>query len=243
MIITIDGPTASGKSTIARRLAEELHFYYISSGILFRAVAYALLQDGHTYDEFAMLTTKDIKHYLHELSYHYCPVEKERVLLSNTNITSYLKTPEIDRGSSIIALNKNVRKLLLMLQQKIAQEHDVVVEGRDSGSVVFAHADIKFFVTASERERARRWQADQKQKGNACTIKESLQEIKERDERDATREIAPLIIPKEAIRIDTTDMSLQQVIVLMLAIIKDPSTRSLRCSVGTNGKKKAVRGE
>lgn len=220
MIITIDGPTASGKSTIARTLAEELHFYYISSGILFRAVAYALLHDGYTYDEFATLTSKDIKKYLHKLSYHYCPVEKERVLLSNTNITSYLKTPEIDRGSSIIALNQNVRKLLLMLQQKVAHEHNVVVEGRDTGSVVFAHADIKFFVTASEQERARRWQADQKKKGNAFTIKESLREIKERDVRDATREIAPLIVPKEAIRIDTTDMALQEVIEVIMTIIK-----------------------
>ena len=221
MIITIDGPTASGKSTIARTLAEELHFYYVSSGILFRAVAYALLQDGHTYSEFATLTTKDIKNYLHELSYHYSADEKEQVLLANKNITLHLKTPEIDRGASIVALNRNVRKLLLMLQQKIAHEHNVVVEGRDSGSVVFAHADIKFFVTASEHERARRWQADQKKKGNAFTLKKSVQEIKERDMRDATREIAPLIIPKDAICIDTTDMALQDVIVLMLAIIKE----------------------
>jgi cytidylate kinase len=220
MIITIDGPTASGKSTIARALAEELNFYYISSGILFRAVAYALLHDGHTYDEFATLATKDIKKYLHELSYHYSAGQKEQVLLMKENITPYLKTPEIDRGASIIALNRNVRKLLLMLQKKIAQKHDVVVEGRDSGSVVFAHADIKFFVTASEQERARRWQADQKKKGNAFTLKESLQEIKERDVRDATREIAPLVIPQDAICIDTTNMSLQEVIAVILKEIK-----------------------
>jgi CMP/dCMP kinase len=220
MIITIDGPTASGKSTIARALAEELNFYYISSGILFRAVAYALLRDGHTYEEFATLATKDIKKYLHELSYHYSAPEKEQIMLMKENITGYLKTPEIDRGASIIALNSNVRKLLLMLQKKIAQKHDVVVEGRDSGSVVFAHADIKFFVTASEQERARRWQADQKRKGNAFTLKASLQEIKERDVRDATREIAPLVIPQDAICIDTTSMSLQEVIAVIMREIK-----------------------
>jgi len=226
MIITIDGPTASGKSTIARALAEKLHFYYLSSGILFRAVAYALLQNGYTYDQFKSLTSKDIASYLHQLAYHYSAVQKEYILFDGNNITPFLKTSDIDRGASIIALNKHVRTLLVKLQRKIAQEHDIVIEGRDSGSVVFPRADIKFYVTASSAVRSRRWQHDQKNKGKKFTLKESASAIKERDMRDSSRKIAPLIIPKEAVRVNTTSRTLQEVVALMLNEIYKNNNKS-----------------
>jgi cytidylate kinase len=221
MIITIDGPTASGKSTIAAELAKKLHFYFLSSGILYRALAYLLIKDGHSIGSFAHLKEKDLAPYFTEkFSYSYSPEKGSIVLFNNEDITSHLKTKNIDTASSIIALNPIARQILLSLQHIIAHNYDIIVEGRDTGSVVFPNADLKFFITADAHERAKRWQKDQEKKGNKFTLDQALKEIQERDYRDQHRAIAPLIIPKGAIIVDTTNLSIEKIVHEMSAVIK-----------------------
>lgn len=224
MIITIDGPTASGKSTIASLVAEKLGFYYISSGILFRALAYILSCENKYSPDFSNVKESDLSFYSGDrIVYHYCPNAGAQVFFDCNDITPFLKTSVIDRYASLIAVNPHVRKQLLKLQHTIAQKHNVVVEGRDSGSVVFPHADIKFFLTASVRVRARRWKHDQEKHHKKFTLAQAIKHISERDMRDQSRAIAPLIIPPDAIIIDNSDMTLPETLQVIIAAIKKNS--------------------
>lgn len=194
MIITIDGPSASGKSTIARMLAQELGYFYLNTGMLYRAFAYTVLHDQidpqniHEVDVAAIIA-RLVYTYQHGTA---------QVLLQNTDITSLLENKTIDQAASQISALPIVRKQIDAWQHALVNNHDSVIDGRDSGSVVFAHADHKFYVTASDEVRAHRWLAKQHERGNMFDLAYALNQIQSRDRRDMQRAAAPLIVPEGA---------------------------------------------
>lgn len=215
MIITIDGPTASGKSSVARLLAQRLGYYYISSGLLFRGLAYALVQIGYDQKKIEHPNDNDIRALSDRFEYRYV-AGAEHLLYNKEDITIFLRTEQISHYASLLALNLTVRNVLTVWQRKLAACHDCVVEGRDTGSVIFPDADIKFFLTASLDERARRWQKDRSKDGISIAFEQALHDVKNRDERDITRNVAPLCIPHGAIFIDDTALSKEAVVARML---------------------------
>ena len=216
MIITIDGPSASGKSSAAKMLAKDLGFFYLSSGMLFRAVAYILKKYfGFTREQFNKITEEDVAKVLDEKAFEYnYSIEQDTLTIAfkGDNITPFLKLEIIDDYSSIIGKNLVVRAALLDFQYNLAKKYDLVVEGRDMGSVVFPNAEKKFFLTASLDERAKRWQGLQAKKGKQYTVEQTKKIISERDHRDETRKVAPLCIPEGAIIIDNSGLTQKQTI-------------------------------
>ncbi len=203
MIITIDGPSASGKSTIAQLVAQNNGMYYINSGFLYRAYAYVMNQNpGTTSEEFLRFIS---------YKYHSFP----QVLWHNVEITHYLKTPEIDRLASQLSGLHEVRPLITQLQRNLADQYDVVIDGRDCGTVVFPNAEVKFYLTASLEVRAQRWQHMQLRHGHIITYQEAINLISERDLRDSTRNIAPLTKPQDAIAIDSSELTIEEVCAIM----------------------------
>ncbi len=213
MIITIDGPTASGKSTVGRLLAKELDHYYLYTGMLYLGLAYLLMKDhGYTLDTVAHPDMKLVDHILDtkRFSYRYDASDRERIFFDGTDITSHLKGDTIGQGASIVSTNPEVRERLNTLQRAIANDHDVVIDGRDSGSVVFPHAENKFFLTASEDERARRWREQQEKRGESVSLEQAKAFISMRDNRDSQRKSAPLTIPQGAQVIDNSDLAIDE---------------------------------
>ncbi len=227
MIITIDGPVASGKSTISRILAHRLGYYYLCSGLLYRALSYVLITfRGYTLETLDQLKQEDIDYCFDtaRFSYRYNEHNNERIFFDNKDITSYLKDRIIDQVASIISVNVHVRNAITHIQHRIAADHNIITDGRDVGSVVFPNANYKFFITASLEVRAQRWRKDQQEKyDNYFSLSESVAAIADRDERDRTRSIAPLIVPDNAIIIDTSDMTIEQIIDKILEYIKSYS--------------------
>jgi len=222
MIITIDGPTASGKSTIARLLAKELGCYYLNSGLLYRAVAY-LLVNHELYREKELLNPDpvDLMEYLGagRLVYDFDKDSREVVLFDGENITPFLKTSLMDKAASMISANEQLRTLLLGIQREVAQKFDLVAEGRDMGSVVFPEADIKFYLTAKIEVRSERWREEQFQKGDRFSFEKSVKKVEERDSRDKVREVSPLVIPDNSIVIDNSELSIQDTTEKIMSLI------------------------
>lgn len=224
MIITIDGPTASGKSTIARMLAKELGYYYVCSGLLYRALAYLLINNyGYTESTVAHVDPKDIAACFDQdkFVYLYDVDQRERIVFDNEDITPYLKDSFIDRITSITSVNEYVRHFVTVLQHSLAKDHDIVIDGRDTGSAVFPHAEVRFFLTASLEVRAQRWLTDQNNKhGHHFTLEQAMEKVADRDKRDMERALAPLIIPNGGIVVDNSDLTLEQTFQEMLAHVK-----------------------
>jgi CMP/dCMP kinase len=221
MIITIDGPTASGKTTIARMLAQQLDYYYLSSGLLFRGLAYVLVHDFfYNPEQLKNPREQDVQKALAGFIYRYDKQSGEQLMIHNKIITQELRSQAISQYASIIATNMMVRNALAKLQHSIANSHNIVAEGRDMGSAIFPNAHIKFFLTAALDVRAKRWQKDQKTKGKDVSFDEACNEVEIRDERDTTRAVAPLIIPEGAIILDDSNLNQEQVLEKMLQEIE-----------------------
>lgn len=222
MIITIDGPAASGKSTIARALADHYGYYYLNSGLLFRGLAYVLLESGlYIKNTLGKPTAADVDKYLDPelFCYTYTRQDGPCVTFKGQVITPYLKTELIDQGASLVSTNWYVRVKLYDLQHALTQNHSLVTDGRDTGTVVFPNADYKFFITAAVSVRAKRWQADQAKKGAIFSYEQAVKEIEQRDARDSERDQAPLMIPKDAHIIDTSNLTVAQVLEVMHTIL------------------------
>lgn len=223
MIITLDGPSISGKTSIARMLAKHLDFDYLASGLLFRGVAYILVHQFN-YHEFQLQHPKqaDVDEALAHSNFQYCYSAQngEQLFWREKDITLFLADQKMGKYASIIGTNQHVRNMLAQMQHVFADDKNLVTDGRDAGSVIFPNADIKFFLTASSHVRAQRWQKNQKEIGRDITYEDALREINERDERDANRSIAPLRIPEGAIIIDSSDFNQEQTLKQLLKAIE-----------------------
>lgn len=221
MIITIDGPTASGKSTIARMLAQKLGWRCLNSGLLFRAVAYILTTKFNVNpDNLSHLTTTDIEQALDPKRFIYTlDMKGGHISFDGVDITSHLENASIDQIASKVATNEYVRERIKEEQRRVVKDLDAVVEGRDCGSVVFPKAEIKFFLTASVEIRAHRWEREQEERGVSFEKNKAQQLIKEKDERDTKRDISPLVVPAGAYIIDSSAMDQNQTVEYMLSFI------------------------
>lgn len=212
-VITIDGPTASGKSSVARAIAHELDIYHLNSGFLYRALAHILMRD-HGYDN-ARISHPDpalCREILKKSVYTYADRVGAAVTYEGASITNMLKTPAVDRAASLISTDPYVRELIVEKQRELADDHSIVVDGRDAGTVVFPDAQFQFFLTASQDVRAERWRNDQAARGITVSHEDACSALAERDARDAERAIAPLHKAPRAVVIDTSDMSFDDVV-------------------------------
>lgn len=222
IIITIDGPAASGKSTVARAIALKLGYYYLNSGMLYRSLGYCLLHHAHlSLEKLGTCNIQERNHCLESIEYDYDPkTGSMNVLVEGHDVTSFLKEPIIDRAASVVGENKAIRDSVTQLQKALAKDKNCVAEGRDAGSVIFPHAQVKFFLTAQKDVRALRWLNDHIKKGNdSINFEQGLKMIKERDERDANRPHAPLKVSADDIVVDNSNLTFDQTLDLMLDII------------------------
>lgn len=212
MIVTIDGPAGTGKSTVARMLAERLGFEFLNTGAMYRAVAYACLQrQTDLTDEQAV---SEIAYAL-EIFF-----SNNRLLLGNCDVTEAIRSQEVTLSASIVAANPAVRRRLVELQRHAGQGTNLVTEGRDQGTTVFPDAECKFFLTASPEERARRRQRELEQKGNLIPLEILLEQQQLRDLRDETRACSPLQPAPNAVIIDTTEMTLDYVASRLVQLVQ-----------------------
>lgn len=211
MIITIDGPTASGKSTVAQIVAKELSIYYLNSGFLYRALGYILNHESVNLDVISHLPDFEITKFIDKniFNYNYDPINKISIIYKNQDLTKYLKTPEMDKVSSIISKYPNVRSALLNFQRSFSESNSLVIEGRDTGTVVFPEAEFKFFLTAHPEIRAQRWLLDQNRLGNNFSFQECLELITQRDERDIKRHNSPCVAAPDSFLIDNSEIDLE----------------------------------
>lgn len=217
MVITIDGPVASGKSSIARLLAERLGFYYLNTGLLYRAVAYVLWRH-HGVIQSPFLIEADDLFFIPQLAYRIID-GKAYVFLNDEDITAHLVDAHIDQWASLVSESPVVRDALLEVQRRFAIAHNVIADGRDCGSVVFPGAQYKFYVDAALSERARRLFDDPRRAGDFASMQQAQQAIVERDTRDKNRAVGPLQVPANAIMVDTTHLSVHQAVEQMLGMI------------------------
>lgn len=203
-VITIDGPAGAGKSTVARQVADRLGWRLLDTGAMYRAVTVAALQAGTPLDDDQALGALAAGVAVQ------LPVGK--VLLNGEDVTSLVRTPEVTKASRFLADSPSVRRQLVTWQRDFASENEVVTEGRDQGTIVFPNAFRKYFLTASLEERARRRHAEFEAKGSDLSLDSVTQDLRERDARDAARAIAPMKPAADAAIIDTTGMSLHDVV-------------------------------
>lgn len=220
MIITIDGPSASGKSYTARLLAQKLGLKHLNSGLLFRALAYILVTYfDYSPENLVYVRREDIDKILSNNFEYLSENGFGKVIYNQRDLTPFLKSQKIDQAASILSTVPYVREVLLNYQRHYALENSIVVDGRDAGSVVFPNAQVKIFLTASPEIRAQRWHDDMLQKGKKYTFEHSLKEITTRDERDKMRSNAPLVIPEGAIVIDNSNLDVNQTLDKIMSYI------------------------
>lgn len=214
--IAIDGPAGAGKSTLARWAAQELGYVYVDTGALYRAVALYMLERGINVTD-ARAVSNALAAVTVELKY----VDGEqRVYLCGENVSSVIRTPEVSMGASSVSAIPKVREFLFDLQQEIAASNNVIMDGRDIGTVVLPHAEVKIFLTASPEERAQRRYDELIAKGTKVEYEDVLADVKQRDYNDSNRPIAPLKPAEDSIIVDTTGLTLEESAQTLLAAIK-----------------------
>ena len=229
-MIAIDGPVGSGKSTAARRVAELLGYTYIDTGAMYRAVALKALRAKIAMDAMEKLVALAASA---RIDLRVGGTENggaQRVFLDGEDVTAAIRTPEVSQAASKIAVIEGVRRVLVAEQRRAGASGGVVMEGRDIGSVVFPDAGLKVFLTASDEVRARRRWLEHQQKGEAIDLARTLEEIRERDRRDAGREHSPLIRAEGAVFVDSTAMEPEEVARLIAMLAREATgtvTKSL----------------
>lgn len=208
MVVTLDGPAGTGKSTIAKRLARELGFRFLDTGAMYRALAWRCLVAGVDLTSDAAVTSVAL-----EIRIEFVD---ERVLVNGVDATEAIREPAVTQAASIVAAVPGVRSRMVDWQREYARQVDLVTEGRDQGTVAFPAAECKFFLIASPEERARRRQRELAGQGLDVPFEEILRQQSERDERDRTRACAPLRPADDAVTIDTSDLSVVEIVQRLL---------------------------
>ncbi len=215
-VVAIDGPAGAGKSTASKALAARLGFFLLDTGAIYRCVALASRRNGIAWDDEEKLGA-----IARSLPIVFVAREGgQAVLLSGEDVSSAIRTPEISDGASRVSSLPSVRAALLSLQRELAARGGCVVEGRDIGTVVLPWAPVKFFLTASPEERARRRHEELLARGQKSDLEQTLAEIVERDHRDSTRDVAPLKAAEDALTIDTSPLSLEEVVARMESVVR-----------------------
>ena len=224
-VITIDGPAGAGKSSVSRKLADVLRIKYLDTGAIYRAIA-LILNEAEILPEENNLLNEALEKIKIEL-------REKQVLVNDFDVSGEIRTPKVDKLSSIYSALPSVRRALLGLQQEQENYGSLIAEGRDVGSVVFPNANLKIYLTASPEARARRRFIQRNQENNdnqdnhESEFLKILEDIKKRDEYDSHREFSPLTIPKGAIIIDTSDLTEQEVINNILELVNQKGLEKL----------------
>ncbi len=215
--IAIDGPAGAGKSTLARILARELQYIYVDTGALYRAVGYAMLQQG--------VDPADAEKVIPKLADLTVSLEfvdgEQQVLLNGDNVSRSIRTPEVSMAASAVSAIPEVRRFLFDLQQNMAKTNNVIMDGRDIGTVVLPWAQVKIFLSASPESRAQRRYEELLEKGQTVTFEEVLKDMQKRDYDDSHRAVAPLKPADDAISVDTSGNTLEQSIDLLKTLVKE----------------------
>lgn len=217
--IAIDGPAGAGKSTIAKRLAKELGFIYVDTGAMYRAMALYFLRSGIAKEDEAAISkaAREV-----DVTIRYENGEQQ-VLLNGENVNGLIRKEEVGNTASVTSAYGEVRKKLVELQQQLAEQVDVIMDGRDIGTVVLPKAQVKIYLTASVETRAKRRYDELTEKGQNCELKEIEQDIADRDYRDMHREISPLKQAEDAVLVDSSHMGIEEVVETIKSIYKERS--------------------
>ena len=207
--IAIDGPAGAGKSTIAKRVSKELGFIYVDTGAMYRAIAVYMMQNQIDIHDDAAVQKACSKI---SISIAYSDDGEQQVILNGENVTGLIRTEEVSKMASVTSANPAVRATLLDLQRDLAAKEDVLMDGRDIGTNVLPEAELKIYLTASVETRAERRYKELQEKGDTHTLEEIEEEIRDRDQRDMSREIAPLRQAEDAILVDSSDLSIDEVV-------------------------------
>ena len=216
--IAIDGPAGAGKSTIAKALAKELGFRYVDTGAIYRTVAYFLDLLG--------VSPKDVdgvERYIDELTVEitYDEDGKQHMLMNGMDVSDEIRTQDISQKASLVSAHAVVREVLLDMQRDVARKHNVIMDGRDIGTVVLPKADVKIFLTATPEVRAKRRCDELIAKGQKANYEQTLKDIQQRDYQDTHRPIAPLKMARDSVKLDTSELDIDGVLAAMKKIIKE----------------------
>lgn len=217
VIIAIDGPSGAGKGTVARAVASELGYRHVDSGAMYRAVGWKALREGIPLDAAPELSA------LAERSR--IDVSGERITIDDVDVTREIRTPTIDRAAAAVARIAAVRAILVDRQRELGGGGGIVMEGRDIGTVVFPHADVKIYLDAAADERARRRAHDPAHSGGPAAVSEVATLLSERDRIDSTRPTSPLYAAADAIVVDTTSRSVAEVVARVMEVVREKLTR------------------
>lgn len=201
--VAIDGPAGSGKSTISKKVSKELGLVHIDTGAMYRAITYLALKKGidlHDENAYAFLEETKIEY------------KEDKIFLNKEDVTEVIRSDQVTKNASLVSSFPSVRRYLVKIQQEAARNIDVIMDGRDIGSVVLPNADVKIFLTAHVEERAKRRMRELQLKGQDIDLSTVIKDIEVRDEKDSTRKESPLIIPKDAIIVDTTHYTIDDTV-------------------------------
>ena len=223
-IIAIDGPAGSGKSTVSRLLAARLGYLYLDTGAMYRAVALQAKRKN-----IDLKDTEKISRLCLDLDLHFRSLDgATRLFLGAEDISAAIRSPDMDMLSSVISTIKEVREAMTLLQRKMAEQRGVVAEGRDMGTVVFPDAECKFFIDADPEVRAGRRYRERLARGEKASRQEVEKELRKRDDQDMTRALAPLVPAKDAILLDTTNLTVEEVVETIARTIEGRGKKTLK---------------
>ena len=216
MQVAIDGPASSGKSTISKLIAKENHFVYLDTGAMYRVVTLAVLKNQISLDDH-----RAIEQLVQTIEIGFSMQDgKQSVFMNGEDVTDEIRSVEVTKNVSAVSALKEVRTRLVHLQQEIAENHSIIMDGRDIGTVVLPQADIKIFLVASVEERAKRRYIENQEKGIEMSYEELVEDIRRRDYIDSTRKESPLKKADDAIEVDTTKMTIEDVVKTVTALIQ-----------------------